>query len=88
VDGVAPAGDRAPAPRAARQTRRHAAVLDIAIREGRNRQIRRMADAIAHPIARLRRVRIGSIADTRCVRASLRSDPFRDTTPDKTKTKT
>jgi 23S rRNA pseudouridine2605 synthase len=51
-------------------------VLEIVIHEGRNRQIRRMADAIAHPVARLRRVRIGSIGD-----ASLRSGHFRDLTP-------
>jgi len=51
------------------------AVLEITIREGRNRQVRRMADAIAHPVVRLRRTRIGSIADAR-----LRPGEFRDLT--------
>jgi len=51
-------------------------VLEITIREGRNRQVRRMADAIAHPVVRLRRIRIGTIAD-----ASLRPGEFRDLTP-------
>jgi 23S rRNA pseudouridine2605 synthase len=51
------------------------AVLEIAIREGRNRQVRHMADAIAHPVARLRRVRIGTITD-----GKLRTGQFRDLT--------
>ncbi len=37
------------------------AVLELVIREGRNRQVRHMCDAIAHPVARLRRTRIGTI---------------------------
>jgi pseudouridine synthase len=37
----------------------------IAIREGRNRQIRHMCDAIGHPVDRLRRIAIGPIRDTR-----------------------
>ena len=52
------------------------AVLEIAIREGRNRQVRKMADAIAHPVARLRRIRIGTITDSK-----LRPGDFRDLTP-------
>jgi pseudouridine synthase len=52
------------------------AVLEISIREGRNRQVRHMADAIAHPVARLKRVRIGTISDSR-----LRPGQFRDLTP-------
>jgi pseudouridine synthase len=51
-------------------------VIEIAIREGRNRQVRKMADAIAHPVARLRRIRIGTITDSK-----LRPGQFRDLTP-------
>lgn len=52
------------------------AVLELTIREGRNRQVRRMCDAIGHPVDRLRRTRIGSIAD-----GSLHSGQFRELTP-------
>jgi len=38
-------------------------VLRIVIHEGRNRQIRRMCDAVGHPVERLVRVRIGSVTD-------------------------
>jgi pseudouridine synthase len=56
------------------------AILEIAIREGRNRQVRKMADAIAHPIARLKRVRIGTITDSK-----LRPGQFRDLSPSEIK---
>jgi pseudouridine synthase len=36
--------------------------LELVLREGRNRQVRYMCDAIAHPVARLRRTRIGRIS--------------------------
>lgn len=35
----------------------------IAIREGRNRQVRQMCDAIGHPVDALRRIAIGPISD-------------------------
>jgi 23S rRNA pseudouridine2605 synthase len=37
------------------------ALLEIAIREGRHRQVRKMCDAIAHPVERLVRTRIGPV---------------------------
>jgi 23S rRNA pseudouridine2605 synthase len=55
--------------------RREQTVLEIVIREGRNRQVRKMCDAIAHPVARLRRIRIGAISDPK-----LRPGQFRDLT--------
>ena len=39
--------------------------LRIVIHEGRNRQVRRMCDAVGHPVVRLVRVRIGPLRDTR-----------------------
>jgi len=41
------------------------ALLSFVIREGRNRQVRDMCDAIGHPVNELRRVAIGPIRDNR-----------------------
>jgi pseudouridine synthase len=49
------------------------ALVSIAVHEGRNRQIRRMCEAVGHPVIRLRRVRIGPIHD-----GHIRPGEFRD----------
>ena len=48
----------------------------IVIREGRNRQVRRMFDAIGHPVRRLRRTRLGPLS-----LRGLRPGAARDLTP-------
>jgi 23S rRNA pseudouridine2605 synthase len=48
-------------------------VLRITIHEGRNRQVRRMCEAIGHPVLRLVRTRIGPISDR-----SLRPGDWRE----------
>jgi 23S rRNA pseudouridine2605 synthase len=54
---------------------RSGSVLVMTIREGRNRQIRRMCEAVGHPVRKLRRIRIGPIGDRH-----LRSGEWRDLT--------
>jgi len=48
-------------------------VVRITIHEGRNRQVRRMLDAVGHPVIRLVRTRIGPIADRRLAPGEWRS---------------
>jgi pseudouridine synthase len=50
-------------------------ILLLTIREGRNRQVRRMLEAVGHPVQKLKRTRIGSIADRR-----LKPGEWRDLT--------
>ena len=38
-------------------------LLEITVREGRNRQVRKMCDAIGHPVRHLKRVAIGPLRD-------------------------
>jgi 23S rRNA pseudouridine2605 synthase len=38
-------------------------IVHIALPEGRQRQVRKMFDAVGHPVVRLRRIRFGPIAD-------------------------
>jgi 23S rRNA pseudouridine2605 synthase len=40
------------------------ATLVVTIREGRNRQVRKMCDAIGHPVTHLKRIAIGPIRDS------------------------
>jgi len=40
-------------------------LIKIVIHEGRNRQVRRMCEAVGHPVVRLVRIRIGSLTDQR-----------------------
>ena len=52
------------------------AVLLMTLREGRNRQVRRMCEAIGHPVKRLTRIRIGPLTDK-----GLRTGQVRELTP-------
>jgi pseudouridine synthase len=53
------------------------ALVSLVLQEGRNRQVRRMCEAIGHPVEELTRVRIGSLKDRR-----LKPGQFRELTED------
>lgn len=55
---------------------RTGAILRLTISEGRNRQVRRMCEAVGHPVTALRRVAIGPLRDT-----ALKSGHWRPLTP-------
>ena len=52
------------------------ATLVVTIREGRNRQVRRMCEAVGHPVTHLKRVAIGPIRDS-----TLKVGRWRDLAP-------
>lgn len=52
-------------------------VLRLTIHEGRNRQVRRMCEAVGHPVTRLVRTRVGPITDR-----SLQPGSWRELTTD------
>jgi 23S rRNA pseudouridine2605 synthase len=56
-------GPSAPAEVRLVQSREDNAAIEIVIHEGRNRQVRRMLEAVGHPVRRLVRTRIGQLAD-------------------------
>jgi 23S rRNA pseudouridine2605 synthase len=58
-----------------RRTEGQTSVLRVTIHEGRTRQVRKMADAIGHPVRTLKRTRIGPLADK-----NLRLGSYRELT--------
>lgn len=72
------------------------AVLSVTIHEGRNRQVRRMLEAVDHPVIALRRVRVGPLtlgdlpegqwraltaAEVAALRAQAESEQFAENSP-------
>ena len=58
-------GRTAPAKARLAQATPTGAALEIVIHEGRNRQVRRMCEAVGHPVRRLVRTRFGPLRDQR-----------------------
>jgi 23S rRNA pseudouridine2605 synthase len=48
------------------------AAVSLTIHEGRNRQVRRMCEAVGHPVRRLVRTAIGPLTDTRLAAGAWR----------------
>jgi pseudouridine synthase len=78
IDGrrTAPAEVQLIGPQAGTRKEKAGALIRITVREGRNRQVRKMLDAIGHPVDRLKRVAIGPIRDDR-----LKTGHWRELTP-------
>jgi len=58
-----------------REGARREGIVQLTIREGRNRQVRRMLEAVGHPVRELTRTRIGPLTDRR-----LKPGAWRDLT--------
>jgi 23S rRNA pseudouridine2605 synthase len=58
-----------------RSTGDQTSVIRVTVHEGRTRQVRKMCDAIGHPVRKLRRIRIGPLSDS-----SLKPGAFRELT--------
>jgi 23S rRNA pseudouridine2605 synthase len=54
------------------QSREDGAALELVIHEGRNRQVRRMCEAVGHPVRRLVRTRVGPVSDRKLAPGSWR----------------
>jgi 23S rRNA pseudouridine2605 synthase len=61
----------------AKAVRVSAGLIRLTIHEGRNRQVRRMCEAVGHPVVRLVRSRIGAVADRK-----LKPGEWRELAPD------
>src|SRR4029079_11980862 len=79
IDGkrTAPAKVRIVDPPNKRPTTTEQTRIELAIHEGRQRQVRKMFDAVGHPVVRLKRVRIGPIEDPQ-----MPPGHWRDLTPE------
>jgi 23S rRNA pseudouridine2605 synthase len=69
-------GITAPAKARLVQPRGGSAAVELVVHEGRNRLVRRMCEAVGHPVRRLVRTRVGPVADAR-----LRPGRWRDLRP-------
>ena len=56
------------------------AIIRVTVHEGRTRQVRKMCDAIGHPVRKLRRIRIGPLTDS-----TLKIGAFRELSAEEVK---